>query len=174
MDLRESALPLRHPFSREERDDARGSSWTLFCFLRVSHRTITCFSAGSSAPLAALQASLQGPADLVSQGLRTLELCIDSLQPEQLKPVRPCQPTTSRLHAHTTIRILGGKNRLLLHNDPELEFRVGQLTSLDKGYREHAFDHHELAKHCLTLVPGGVRGLFQTFALVVEDSKAES
>ncbi|EJD48939.1 hypothetical protein AURDEDRAFT_150681 [Auricularia subglabra TFB-10046 SS5] len=169
--------------------------------------------------------SLQGPADLVSQGLRTLELCIDNLQPEYIDPpLMPVLPALIRglnrhlkpvpahhVHAHTTIRILGklgGKNRLLLHDDPELDFRVrsdpvvqtipfgssrrgdidmapvaaialGQLTSSDKGYREHAF---ELAKHCLTLVLGGdireaeyenmyrdtLRGLVA--ALVVEDS----
>ncbi|KZV89321.1 hypothetical protein EXIGLDRAFT_695695 [Exidia glandulosa HHB12029] len=142
--------------------------------------------------------SLQGPAELVAQGLRTLELCIDNLQPEYIDPpLMPVLPTlirglnahlkplpSSHLHSHTTVRILGklgGKNRLLLHEDPTLDYRVRsdpvaqsfpfgssrrgeidmapvsalanrQLKSSSKEHREQAF---ELAKHCLGLVLAG-------------------
>ncbi|EJD49699.1 hypothetical protein AURDEDRAFT_122119 [Auricularia subglabra TFB-10046 SS5] len=65
--------------------------------------------------------SLQGPVDLVSQGLRTLELCIGNLQPGYIDPpLMPVLPALIRglnrhrkpvpahhVHAHTTIRILG-------------------------------------------------------------------
>lgn len=72
--------------------------------------------------------SLQAGPDLVSQGLRTLELCVDNLTPEFLNPLlAPIQQEMNtalwRLlrplpfnhhHAHTTVRILGkigGRNR---------------------------------------------------------------
>lgn len=75
--------------------------------------------------------SLQAGADLVSQGLRTLELCVDNLTPEFLNPLMsPVQQEINvalwRLlrplpfnhhHAHTTVRILGkigGRNRKYL------------------------------------------------------------
>ncbi|KAF7789373.1 hypothetical protein EIP86_000317 [Pleurotus ostreatoroseus] len=87
-----------------------------------------------------LALALRGNPELVSQGLRTLELCIDNLTPDFLDPqlntvlrelmealhshLRPLP--ASHHHAHTTIRILGklgGRNRKLLERDPELEFK---------------------------------------------------
>lgn len=84
--------------------------------------------------------ALQGNAELVSQGLRTLELCIDNLIGDFLDPIlRPVlrdlmEALHSHLkplpgnhhHAHTTIRILGklgGRNRRLLDESPHLAYR---------------------------------------------------
>lgn len=75
--------------------------------------------------------SLQAGPDLVSQGLRTLELCVDNLTPEFLNPLMaPVQQEINQAlwkllrpipfnhhHAHTTVRILGkigGRNRKTL------------------------------------------------------------
>ena len=88
-----------------------------------------------------LALALKGSPELVSQGLRTLELCIDNLQPDFLDPtlntvlrelmealyshLKPLP--ANHLHAHTTIRILGklgGRNRRLLERPPELQYRA--------------------------------------------------
>lgn len=83
--------------------------------------------------------ALQGGAELVSQGLRTLELCIDNLISDFLDPIlRPVlrdlmEALHSHLkplpgnhhHAHTTIRILGklgGRNRRLLDEKSSLSY----------------------------------------------------
>ena len=84
--------------------------------------------------------ALKGNPELISQGLRTLELCIDNLTQEFLDPtlspvlrdlmsalhshLKP-QPA-SHQHAHTTVRILGklgGRNRRLLDQHPQLEYQ---------------------------------------------------
>jgi transformation/transcription domain-associated protein len=84
--------------------------------------------------------ALRGGSELVSQGLRTLELCIDNLTPDFLDPtlntvlrdlmealhdlLKPVP--ASHHHAHTTIRILGklgGRNRKLLDQEPLLDYR---------------------------------------------------
>ncbi|KAL5487751.1 TRA1 [Sanghuangporus weigelae] len=84
--------------------------------------------------------ALQGGSELVSQGLRTLELCIDNLIGDFLDPIlRPVlrdlmealhghlKPLPgSHHHAHTTIRILGklgGRNRRLLDEKPSLSYK---------------------------------------------------
>lgn len=84
--------------------------------------------------------ALQGGSELVSQGLRTLELCIDNLIGDFLDPIlRPVlrelmEALHSHLkplpgnhhHAHTTIRILGklgGRNRRLLDEKPNLVYK---------------------------------------------------
>ncbi|KAG2141739.1 uncharacterized protein EDB93DRAFT_1329829 [Suillus bovinus] len=86
-----------------------------------------------------LALALRGTPELVSQGLRTLELCIDNLTPDFLDPtlntvlrelmealhshLKPLP--ASHHHAHTTIRILGklgGRNRRLLYKEPALEY----------------------------------------------------
>ncbi|KAJ3117897.1 hypothetical protein HK100_000723, partial [Physocladia obscura] len=82
--------------------------------------------------------ALHGGAELVSQGLRTLELCIDNLTQDFLEPIM--SPVINELmealwkhlrplpykweHSHTTLRILGklgGRNRRLLRNRLMLE-----------------------------------------------------
>lgn len=85
--------------------------------------------------------ALQGGTELVSQGLRTLELCIDNLIGDFLDPIlKPVlrdlmEALHSHLkplpgnhhHAHTTIRILGklgGRNRRLLDEKPNLVFKA--------------------------------------------------
>ncbi|KAG9317678.1 hypothetical protein JVU11DRAFT_1890 [Chiua virens] len=87
-----------------------------------------------------LALALRGTPELVSQGLRTLELCIDNLTPDFLDPtlstvlrelmealhthLKPLP--ANHHHAHTTIRILGklgGRNRRLLSKEPLLEYK---------------------------------------------------
>ncbi|EGO01921.1 hypothetical protein SERLA73DRAFT_166433 [Serpula lacrymans var. lacrymans S7.3] len=87
-----------------------------------------------------LALALRGTPELISQGLRTLELCIDNLTPDFLDPtlstvlrelmealhshLKPLPANHN--HAHTTIRILGklgGRNRRLLNKEPLLEFQ---------------------------------------------------
>jgi transformation/transcription domain-associated protein len=87
-----------------------------------------------------LALALRGNPELVSQGLRTLELCIDNLTPDFLDPTLSTvlrelmEALHSHLkplpanhhHAHTTIRILGklgGRNRRLLTKEPSLQYR---------------------------------------------------
>ncbi|KAL0949509.1 hypothetical protein HGRIS_009561 [Hohenbuehelia grisea] len=86
-----------------------------------------------------LALALKGSPELVSQGLRTLELCIDNLTPDFLDPtldivlrelmealhghLKPLP--ANHLPAHTTIRILGklgGRNRKLLTREPLLSY----------------------------------------------------
>ncbi|KAF7352758.1 hypothetical protein MVEN_01242100 [Mycena venus] len=109
-----------------------------------------------------LALALRGGQELVAQGLRTLELCIDNLTPDFLDPtlstvlrelmealhshLKPL-PATHQL-AHTIIRILGklgGRNRRLLTLEPALKFRdpseaakvpisfAGSLEKIDIG-----------------------------------------
>lgn len=84
--------------------------------------------------------ALRAGSDLVGQGLRTLELCVDNLTAEYLDPIMApvidelmtalwdhLRPNPySHFHAHTTMRILGklgGRNRKFLSGPPELAFR---------------------------------------------------
>ncbi|KIY49251.1 hypothetical protein FISHEDRAFT_41474 [Fistulina hepatica ATCC 64428] len=88
-----------------------------------------------------LALALRGSPDLVAQGLRTLELCIDNLTPDFLDPnlnlvlrdlmealhshLKPL-PDLTHFAAHVAIRILGklgGRNRRLLMKDPLFEYR---------------------------------------------------
>jgi transformation/transcription domain-associated protein len=86
-----------------------------------------------------VQAFRGGP-DLVQQGLRTLELCIDNLNPAFLDPTmgNVLRELMEALHnhlkplpgnhivAHTTIRVLGklgGRNRKLLYKEPALKWK---------------------------------------------------
>ncbi|KAB8073752.1 hypothetical protein BDV29DRAFT_133154 [Aspergillus leporis] len=83
--------------------------------------------------------ALRADSDLVGQGLRTLELCVDNLTADYLDPImapimdelmtalwdhlRP--HPYNHFHAHTTMRILGklgGRNRKFLNHPPELSF----------------------------------------------------
>ena len=87
-----------------------------------------------------LVVALRAGSDLVGQGLRTLELCVDNLTAEYLDPIMApvidelmsalwdhLRPNPySHFHAHTTMRILGklgGRNRKFLHGPPELSYR---------------------------------------------------
>lgn len=79
--------------------------------------------------------ALQSGGELVNQGLRTFELCLDNLTPDFLEPIlapvfpdilqclwrmlRP--PPANQVHAHTAVRLLGklgGKSRRYLTNTP--------------------------------------------------------
>ena len=92
--------------------------------------------------------ALRGTTELISQGLRTLELCIDNLTPDFLDPtlntvLRELMEALHDLlkplpghhhHSHTTIRILGklgGRNRKLLEKEPS--FKYSQHTESVKA-----------------------------------------
>lgn len=85
--------------------------------------------------------ALRAGSELVGQGLRTLELCVDNLTAEYLDPIMApvinelmtalwnhLRPSPySHFFAHTTMRILGklgGRNRKFLNGPPELSFRT--------------------------------------------------
>ncbi|PGH01393.1 hypothetical protein AJ79_07934 [Helicocarpus griseus UAMH5409] len=84
--------------------------------------------------------ALRAGSELVGQGLRTLELCVDNLTAAYLDPIMApivdelmtalwdhLRPNPySHFHAHTTMRILGklgGRNRKFLNHPPELSFQ---------------------------------------------------
>ena len=84
--------------------------------------------------------ALRAGSELVGQGLRTLELCVDNLTADYLDPIMApviddlmtalwdhLRPNPySHFHAHTTMRILGklgGRNRKFLNGPPGLTFR---------------------------------------------------
>lgn len=94
--------------------------------------------------------ALQSGTDLVNQGLRTFELCIDNLTPDFLEPIispvfndilsclwkmlKP--PPANQLHSHTAVRLLGklgGKSRRFLTSMPSYSYRksigAGSLLS---------------------------------------------
>ncbi|KAF2448613.1 hypothetical protein P171DRAFT_518105 [Karstenula rhodostoma CBS 690.94] len=87
-----------------------------------------------------LVVALRAGSELVGQGLRTLELCVDNLTADYLDPImapviddlmaalwehlKP-QPY-SHFHAHTTMRILGklgGRNRKFITGPPQLDYK---------------------------------------------------
>lgn len=87
-----------------------------------------------------LVVALRAGSDLVGQGLRTLELCVDNLTADYLDPIMApvidelmaalwehLKPNPySHFHAHTTMRILGklgGRNRKFITGPPELNFK---------------------------------------------------
>ena len=87
-----------------------------------------------------LVVALRAGSDLVGQGLRTLELCVDNLTADYLDPIMApvmdelmtalwehLKPNPySHFHAHTTMRILGklgGRNRKFLNHPHHLTFR---------------------------------------------------
>lgn len=87
-----------------------------------------------------LVVALRAGSELVGQGLRTLELCVDNLTADYLDPIMApimdelmtalwehLKPNPySHFHAHTTMRILGklgGRNRKFLNHAPQLTFQ---------------------------------------------------
>jgi transformation/transcription domain-associated protein len=88
-----------------------------------------------------LVVALGGGQELVSKGLKTLELCVDNLTPDYLDPIMApyiddlmgalwehLKPLPyNHFHSHTTMRILGklgGRNRRFLDHPPDLAFRL--------------------------------------------------
>jgi transformation/transcription domain-associated protein len=97
-----------------------------------------------------LVVALRAGSDLVGQGLRTLELCVDNLTADYLDPIMApvidelmtalfdhLRPTPySHFHAHTTMRILGklgGRNRKFMTGAPGITFQEysDDVTSFD-------------------------------------------
>ena len=87
-----------------------------------------------------LVVALKAGPELVTQGLRTLELCVDNLTADYLDPIMaPAIDDLMRalwdhlkplpyyhMHSHTTLRILGklgGRNRRFLTHPPPLSFK---------------------------------------------------
>ncbi|KAI8052219.1 hypothetical protein BDF22DRAFT_743794 [Syncephalis plumigaleata] len=92
--------------------------------------------------------ALQAGSELISQGLRTLELCIDNLTQDFLDPIMAPviddlmralwshlqSNTTNEQYSQSTMRILGklgGRNRRLLLNPPVLEYRPDNRNELN-------------------------------------------
>jgi transformation/transcription domain-associated protein len=88
-----------------------------------------------------LVVALRAGQELVSKGLKTLELCVDNLTPDYLDPIMApyiddlmaalwehLQPLPyNHFHSHTTMRILGklgGRNRRFLTHPPELSYKT--------------------------------------------------
>ena len=87
-----------------------------------------------------LVVALRAGSDLVGQGLRTLELCVDNLTADYIDPIMApvidelmkglwehLKPAPyNHFHAHTTMRILGklgGRNRKFLNGLPPLDYK---------------------------------------------------
>jgi transformation/transcription domain-associated protein len=92
--------------------------------------------------------ALRAGPELVSQSLKTLELCIDNLNQEFLEPIfapvkeelmdalwTHLQPAPyNQQHSHTTMRILGkfgGRNRRILRDQSPLEFKKSIESAMD-------------------------------------------
>ncbi|KAH7887705.1 hypothetical protein F5I97DRAFT_1804974 [Phlebopus sp. FC_14] len=133
-----------------------------------------------------LALALRGTPELVSQGLRTLELCIDNLTPDFLDPtlntvlrelmgalhshLKPLP--ANHHHAHTTIRILGklgGRNRRLLSKEPLLDYKpfsqsAKVMLSFGGTSESVALDvMSSLAARTLAKAPAPHRGYAYTF-----------
>lgn len=90
-----------------------------------------------------LVSALNGSQTLVSQGLRTLELCVDNLQPdflyEHIQPVRTdliqglwkTLRSSSDQNAQTAFRVLGklgGNNRKMMIEPQKLRYNVNEIN----------------------------------------------
>ncbi len=130
-----------------------------------------------------LVVALRAGSDLVGQGLRTLELCVDNLTADYLDPIMApvidevmtalfdhLRPNPySHFHAHTTMRILGklgGRNRKFMTGTPGLDFkqysddRSSIDLKLNGSKKERAYPIEigiELAIRKLSEVPKGER-----------------
>ena len=112
--------------------------------------------------------ALQADHDLVTQGLRTMELCNDNLNPEFLDQImapvmkelmdalwshlRPLP--YSQQHSHVAMRILGklgGRNRRILSNPPELDFKqcVESGVSVEIIFDPNVTPHNLSLDKCL-------------------------
>ncbi|KAJ3319442.1 hypothetical protein HDV06_006328 [Boothiomyces sp. JEL0866] len=95
--------------------------------------------------------ALHGGPDLVSQSLRTLELCIDNLNHEFLEPIfapvkeelmsalwKHLKPVPyNQVHAHTTLRILGkfgGRNRKIIRDQSTLGLKAEYPDALSLNF----------------------------------------
>ncbi|KAI8605964.1 hypothetical protein EDD21DRAFT_315697 [Dissophora ornata] len=106
--------------------------------------------------------ALQASSELVSQGLRTLELCIDNLTQEFLDPImapvitelmnalwKHLKPLPySHVHSHAAMRILGklgGRNRRMLKYPPKLQHHTPADVGVDvKIYFDPSLKPHTL------------------------------
>ncbi|KAK4137532.1 hypothetical protein BT67DRAFT_372977 [Trichocladium antarcticum] len=132
-----------------------------------------------------LVVALRAGTELVGQGLRTLELCVDNLTADYLDPIMApvidelmtalfdhLKPHPySHFHAHTTLRILGklgGRNRKFMTDALPVTFQeyVDDRSSFDVrligSKRDRAFPAHlgiDLAIQKLMEVPKPVKGV---------------
>ncbi|KAG0235555.1 hypothetical protein B0O80DRAFT_498171 [Mortierella sp. GBAus27b] len=116
--------------------------------------------------------ALQASQDLVSQGLRTMELCIDNLTQEFLDPImapvitelmnglwRHLKPLPySPLLSHIAMRILGklgGRNRRMLKNPPKLQHHTPADVGVDiKMYFDPSMKPHTLPLDAVLTLAG--------------------
>ncbi|KAG1474893.1 hypothetical protein G6F56_000065 [Rhizopus delemar] len=111
-----------------------------------------------------LVTALQADQDLVSQGLRTMELCNDNLNPEFLDHIMAPVMTElmdalwkhlkplpyNQQHSHAAMRILGklgGRNRRMLKSPPKLGFSA----RIENGATIEVFFDHDSTPHTLSL-----------------------
>ncbi|CEG78070.1 Putative Transformation/transcription domain-associated protein [Rhizopus microsporus] len=111
-----------------------------------------------------LVTALQADQDLVSQGLRTMELCNDNLNPEFLDHIMAPVMTElmdalwkhlkplpyNQQHSHAAMRILGklgGRNRRMLKSPPKLGFNA----RIESGVTVEVMFEHDLTPHTLPL-----------------------
>ncbi|KAG1145231.1 hypothetical protein G6F37_006937 [Rhizopus arrhizus] len=111
-----------------------------------------------------LVTALQADQDLVSQGLRTMELCNDNLNPEFLDHIMAPVMTElmdalwkhlkplpyNQQHSHAAMRILGklgGRNRRMLKSPPKLGFNA----RIESGATIEIFFDHDSTPHTLSL-----------------------
>ncbi|KAI9356612.1 hypothetical protein BD770DRAFT_444067 [Pilaira anomala] len=114
--------------------------------------------------------ALQADHDLVTQGLRTMELCNDNLNPEFLDQImapvmkelmdalwshlRPLP--YSQQHSHAAMRIigkLGGRNRRMLNSPPDLDFEkcVESGVSTEIIFDPNTIPHNLSLDKCLEI-----------------------
>ncbi|OAD08306.1 hypothetical protein MUCCIDRAFT_32523, partial [Mucor lusitanicus CBS 277.49] len=114
--------------------------------------------------------ALQADHELVTQGLRTMELCNDNLNPEFLDQImapvmeelmaalwshlRPLP--YSQQHSHVAMRILGklgGRNRRMLHRPPQLDYdkRVESGVSVEIMFDASSTPHTLPLDKCLVV-----------------------
>lgn len=128
-----------------------------------------------------LVVALRAGSDLVGQGLRTLELCVDNLTAEYLDPIMApviddlmsalwdhLKPAPySHFHAHITMRILGklgGRNRKFMNKPPDLKYQ----TFADE---QSSFDVRLISSNKERPFPGNL-GIELAIARLAETPKA--
>lgn len=125
--------------------------------------------------------SLQGYPELIAQGLRTLELCIDNLTPEYFDPIiepvvedvtqalfkilKP-QPFNHTL-SHTAVRILGklgGRNRRFLKPPSDLKIKDEFTTEINALFKVSGLPEK---------IPLSVTSCMRSAAEILESQKAD-
>lgn len=135
-----------------------------------------------------LVVALRAGQELVSQGLRTLELCVDNLTADYLDPIMApviddlmaalwdhLKPLPyNHVHSHTTMRILGklgGRNRRFLTHPPPLPYKLYADDACSVNVKLHGAPG-ERAFPILSAVDLAVERLFDTKPPKTDQDKA--